>query len=109
MIFGLNLPNYGSLGNRESMIAIAESAEEVGYSSLWTSDHIESGRGISVVNQSTNPGLHAERHLEVRLVTDLIDCSDRFGRHFWDRRAATAVPRSRHPATGDRTLFVDTE
>jgi len=40
MIFGLNLPNYGSLGNRESMIAIAESAEEVGYSSLWTSDHI---------------------------------------------------------------------
>jgi len=40
MIFGLNLPNYGSLGNRESMIAIAESAEELGYSSLWTSDHI---------------------------------------------------------------------
>jgi alkanesulfonate monooxygenase SsuD/methylene tetrahydromethanopterin reductase-like flavin-dependent oxidoreductase (luciferase family) len=28
-----------SLGNRESMIAIAESAEELGNSSLWTSDH----------------------------------------------------------------------
>jgi probable F420-dependent oxidoreductase len=40
MIFGLNLPNYSSLGNRESMIAIAESAQELGYSSLWTSDHI---------------------------------------------------------------------
>ena len=40
MIFGLNLPNYSSLGNRESMIAIAKSAEELGYSSLWTSDHI---------------------------------------------------------------------
>jgi probable F420-dependent oxidoreductase len=40
VIFGLNLPNYSSLGNRESMIAIAESAEELGYSSLWTSDHI---------------------------------------------------------------------
>jgi probable F420-dependent oxidoreductase len=40
MIFGLNLPNYSSLGNRESMIAISESAEELGYSSLWTSDHI---------------------------------------------------------------------
>jgi probable F420-dependent oxidoreductase len=40
MIFGLNLPNYSSLGNRESMTAIAESAEELGYSSLWTSDHI---------------------------------------------------------------------
>ena len=40
MIFGLNLPNYGSLGNRGSMIAIAQTAEELGYSSLWTSDHI---------------------------------------------------------------------
>ena len=40
MIFGLNLPNYSSLGSRESMIAIAEKAEEFGYSSLWTSDHI---------------------------------------------------------------------
>ena len=40
MIFGLNLPNYSSLGNRESMIAIAQDAEELGYSSLWTSDHI---------------------------------------------------------------------
>jgi hypothetical protein len=37
MIFGLNLPNYSSLGNRESMIAIAESAEGLGYSSLWIS------------------------------------------------------------------------
>ena len=40
MIFGLNLPNYSSLGNRGSMIAIAQTAEELGYSSLWTSDHI---------------------------------------------------------------------
>ena len=30
MVFGLNLPNSDSLGNRESMIAIAESAEELG-------------------------------------------------------------------------------
>jgi probable F420-dependent oxidoreductase len=40
MIFGLNLPNYSTLGNRDSMIAIAERAEELGYSSLWTNDHI---------------------------------------------------------------------
>jgi probable F420-dependent oxidoreductase len=40
MIFGLNLPNYSGLGNRESMITIAEKAEELGYSSLWPSDHI---------------------------------------------------------------------
>ena len=40
MIFGVNLPNYSSLGNREAMIAIAERAEAFGYSSLWTNDHI---------------------------------------------------------------------
>jgi probable F420-dependent oxidoreductase len=40
MIFGVNLPNYSSLGNREAMIVIAERAEALGYSSLWTSDHI---------------------------------------------------------------------
>jgi probable F420-dependent oxidoreductase len=40
VVFGLNLPNYSSLGNRVSMIAIAEKAEELGYSSLWTNDHI---------------------------------------------------------------------
>ena len=40
MIFGLNLPNYSSLGHRDAMIAIAGHAEELGYSTLWTSDHI---------------------------------------------------------------------
>jgi alkanesulfonate monooxygenase SsuD/methylene tetrahydromethanopterin reductase-like flavin-dependent oxidoreductase (luciferase family) len=40
MILGVNLPNYSRLGNREAMIAIAERAEALGYSSLWTSDHI---------------------------------------------------------------------
>ena len=40
MIFGLNLPNYSDLGNRESILAIAGKPEELGYSSLWTNDHI---------------------------------------------------------------------
>ena len=40
MRFGLNLPNYSSLGHRDAMIAIAERADALGYSSLWTSDHI---------------------------------------------------------------------
>jgi alkanesulfonate monooxygenase SsuD/methylene tetrahydromethanopterin reductase-like flavin-dependent oxidoreductase (luciferase family) len=40
VIFGVNLPNYSSLGNREAMIAIAERAEALGYSSLWMSDHV---------------------------------------------------------------------
>jgi probable F420-dependent oxidoreductase len=40
MHFGLNLPNYSSLGHRDAMVAIAERADELGYTSLWTSDHI---------------------------------------------------------------------
>jgi probable F420-dependent oxidoreductase len=40
MRFGLNLPNYSSLGHRDAMLAIAERADELGYTSLWTSDHI---------------------------------------------------------------------
>lgn len=40
MILGLNMPNYGPLGTRDTMIAIAEHAEKLGYRSVWTSDHI---------------------------------------------------------------------
>jgi probable F420-dependent oxidoreductase len=40
MRFGLNLPNYSSLGHRDAMVAIAGRAEALGYASLWTSDHI---------------------------------------------------------------------
>jgi probable F420-dependent oxidoreductase len=40
MIFGLNLPNYSGLGHRDAITAIADRADELGYSSLWTSDHI---------------------------------------------------------------------
>ena len=40
MIFGVNLPNYSSLGHRDAVTAIAYLADELGYSSLWTSDHI---------------------------------------------------------------------
>ena len=40
MIFGLNLPNYSGLGHRDAVTAIAERAEQLGYASLWTSDHV---------------------------------------------------------------------
>jgi probable F420-dependent oxidoreductase len=40
MIIGVNLPNYSSVGNRDSVTAIAQAAEALGYASLWTSDHV---------------------------------------------------------------------
>src|SRR5260221_14128763 len=40
MIIGVNLPNYSGLGNRDSVVAIAEAAEALGYASLWTNDHV---------------------------------------------------------------------
>jgi len=40
MIIGVNLPNYSSLGYRDSIIAIAQAAEALGYASLWTNDHV---------------------------------------------------------------------
>jgi hypothetical protein len=40
MIIGLNVPNYGPLGTREAMTTIARHAEELGFASLRTSDHV---------------------------------------------------------------------
>ncbi len=40
MIIGLNLPNYSSLGYRDAIVAIARTAEALGYTSLWTNDHV---------------------------------------------------------------------
>ncbi len=40
MIIGLNLPNYGRLGYRDAIVAIAQTAEALGYASVWTNDHV---------------------------------------------------------------------
>jgi alkanesulfonate monooxygenase SsuD/methylene tetrahydromethanopterin reductase-like flavin-dependent oxidoreductase (luciferase family) len=40
MIIGVNLPNCSSLGHRDAIIAIAQTAEALGYASLWTNDHV---------------------------------------------------------------------
>ena len=40
MIIGLNLPNYGRLGYGDAIVAIAQTAEALGYASLWTNDHV---------------------------------------------------------------------
>jgi hypothetical protein len=36
----LNLPNYSRFGYRDSIVAITQTAEALGYASLWTNDHV---------------------------------------------------------------------
>jgi len=40
MRFGLNLQNYGPLGRRDAIESLADTAQELGYTSVWVSDHI---------------------------------------------------------------------
>jgi probable F420-dependent oxidoreductase len=40
MEFGVHLPDAGHLATREAMLAYARTAEECGYASVWSSDHI---------------------------------------------------------------------
>jgi probable F420-dependent oxidoreductase len=77
MIFGLNLPNYSTLGNRDSMIAIAERAEELGYSSLWTNDHILIPANLpepfgNVLETFTTLSYLAGRTENIRLATGIL-------------------------------------
>ncbi|HEX2173258.1 MAG TPA: LLM class F420-dependent oxidoreductase, partial [Dehalococcoidia bacterium] len=40
MKFGVHLPNFSPLQGREPTIRIARRAEQLGFDSLWTSDHV---------------------------------------------------------------------
>lgn len=40
MKFGLLLPNFGAIANGETIIRSARLAEELGYDSVWTTDHV---------------------------------------------------------------------
>lgn len=40
MKFGVCVPNYGESSNRDAIVSIATEAENLGYDSLWTTDHI---------------------------------------------------------------------
>jgi probable F420-dependent oxidoreductase len=40
MRYGINLPNYGPLGHRAELLGISDAAVELGYESVWVSDHI---------------------------------------------------------------------
>ncbi len=40
MLTGVALPNVGDLAERDALLAVARSAEALGYDSIWTSDHL---------------------------------------------------------------------
>lgn len=40
MKFGACLPNYGKDASREAIVRVAKLAEEVGYDSVWSTDHV---------------------------------------------------------------------
>jgi probable F420-dependent oxidoreductase len=45
MQFGIALPNFGRLGTRQALVEIACAAEDLGYASVWTTDHVMMARG----------------------------------------------------------------
>ncbi len=45
--FGVCLPNFGKNSSRESITKIAKAAEELGYDSIWVTDHILMPRNLS--------------------------------------------------------------
>jgi alkanesulfonate monooxygenase SsuD/methylene tetrahydromethanopterin reductase-like flavin-dependent oxidoreductase (luciferase family) len=52
MKFGIALSNFGKYAQKESILDIAKSAEDLGFDSLWVSDHIvipESHKGFGDV------------------------------------------------------------
>ncbi|MCK5391671.1 MAG: LLM class F420-dependent oxidoreductase [Deltaproteobacteria bacterium] len=40
MNFGITLPNFGKYADKDEILKIAASAEELGFKSLWVSDHV---------------------------------------------------------------------
>jgi probable F420-dependent oxidoreductase len=77
MIFGLNLPNYSHLGYRDAVTAIADRAEELGYSSLWTSDHVLLPQSLpepygNLLESFTTLSYLAGRTSRIRLATGIL-------------------------------------
>ena len=45
MQFGIALPNFSRLGERDIVVQVAREAESLGYESIWTTDHVMMAKG----------------------------------------------------------------
>lgn len=56
--FGVHVPNAGPMASPENLVCLARRAEELGYDSIWVSDHIIAPEGFaSVYPYGSNPPL----------------------------------------------------
>jgi len=77
MKFGITIPNYGKFADRESILEISLAAEELGFDSLWTSDHIvlptnHKGFGNVFYEPIVTLSYIAQKTKEIKLGTSVI-------------------------------------
>src|SRR4029077_14678329 len=54
MRYGFVLPNYTSIGSTEAIQAAADAADQLGFESVWTTDHVLVDRGTEAADYRTN-------------------------------------------------------
>jgi probable F420-dependent oxidoreductase len=77
MRIGINLQNYGPLGHRAELMDAVDAAEELGYDSVWVSDHIVMPRSLpdpygSIVEAMSTLAFIAGRTTRLRLGTSVV-------------------------------------
>jgi probable F420-dependent oxidoreductase len=77
MRIGLNLQNYGPLGHRAELMAAVDAADELGFDSVWVSDHILMPKSLpdpygSIVEALSTLAFIAGRSERLRLGTSVV-------------------------------------
>ena len=77
MKYGIALPNFGKYAQTENIIELAQAAEELGYDSVWVSDHIviprsHMGFGYEFLEPLTTLSFLAARTSKIKLGTSVI-------------------------------------
>ena len=65
MEFGVTLPNMSFVDGREALIRVARAAEELGYDSVWVSDHVAMPVETATPYPYSDSGMKARRPMSV--------------------------------------------